>query len=380
VFLNKRHSQPAGHVDGWESECIYASAERYFDTLLSDIDGAMHSVAIAVYIFSLDGIGRRLIYALCCAARRGVSVRLVVDGVGSASSGHAIASELTAAGAQVRIFHPLPWYWDSYQWSIKSGSLLYKLTFFFAALNQRDHRKLCIIDNVAAWCGSFNISQLHLDKSAPWRDYGVRVSGKQLTNLTASFDSVWFQQQKKFLHSSLRYFIGNHSITLRRLHNRQLLHRIRSARQRLWICSAYFAPSGSVIRAIKRARNNGVEVRLIVAERSDVALFPMLSSTYYGDLLNMGVSIYCYRAGMLHAKSMLVDRQCVVGSSNLNHRSFYHDLELDLVLSSPRSVAQMRELMLQDMANSNELVRENLSVWRSSTIFGWLIRLVRYWC
>jgi cardiolipin synthase len=163
------------------------------------------------------------------------------------------------------------------------------------------------------------------------------------------------------------------------LSNRLLVERIRTAKQRVWICSAYFSPSGAVLRAIKSARASNLDVRIIVAGRSDVPLFPLLSATYFADLLKLGISIYSYQAGVLHAKAMLVDNQCLIGSTNLNHRSFFHDLELDVVLSSQTSIERMRSLLEQDMENSLILSLDNVSKWGQFILFGWLLRIMRYW-
>jgi cardiolipin synthase len=178
---------------------------------------------------------------------------------------------------------------------------------------------------------------------------------------------------------NLRYFLSNNSIRLRWLRNRFLADQIRNARYRVWICNAYFSPSGVVVRAIKTARKKGVEVKVVVAGRSDVVFFPLLTSTYYADLLKLGVDVYRYQAGFLHAKAMLVDQQCVMGSTNLNHRSFYHDLELDVVLSSELEVRRMNEFMQQDMDGSIQVTPNDVSVLSNTFWFGWLIRVVRYW-
>lgn len=364
---------------GWDGEQIFSSAQRYFDHLIADINAAKSTIVLAVYIFSLDHIGNKLAAALKYAAGRGVKVRVVVDGVGSSGDGEALAQLLSSVNAEIRIFHPLPWYLSSYKWSIGAGSFLEKFIHFVTLMNQRDHRKICVVDGIVAWCGSFNISDDHLVSIIPWRDYGVRLTGGPVSSLIDNFDSIWFSREATKLSTRLRYFRSNNSIKLRRLSNRLLVYRIGRAKHRVWICSAYFSPSGAVIRAIKRARNRGVDVRLIVAARSDVVFFPLLSATYYADLLKLGMSIYCYQAGMLHAKCMLVDQRCIIGSSNLNHRSFYHDLEVDVVLSSQNSIASLRTLLEEDMANSQQLNQSDVSIWSGSALFGWVLRIIRYW-
>ncbi len=383
---NKRKSTisnrvaPVGKICAWESESIYSSAREYFGELLQDIDNAVSSVELAVYIFSLDEPGRQVAAALTRAARRGVGVRLMVDGVGSAADAETIAAQLSIAGAEVRIYHPLPWYWGNYRWSLKPGGRVEKFYYFIASMNRRDHRKFCVVDRKIVWCGSFNISQDHLKQEIPWRDYGVRLTGEVSTDLADSFDSIWFGgRNKKLSNRASGLFRSNASLRLRRLSNRLLVELIRNARQKVWICSAYFAPSGAVIRAIRSARARKLDVRIIVAGRSDVRLFPFLSATYFADLLNIGVAIYSYQSGVLHAKAMLVDEQCLIGSTNLNHRSFLHDLELDVVLSSPQSIKRLKVLLQQDMENSLLLSLDNVSKWGRFILFGWLLRFMRYW-
>lgn len=366
-------------VCGWNTEQLVSSASDYYEMLLQDIDRATQRVALAVYIFSLDDVGCRVVDGLVRAAERGVEVKVTVDGVGSADDAEFIAKKLFAVGAKLKIFHPLPWYWRSYRWSITPGPALKKFYYFIASLNRRDHRKFCVIDDSVAWCGSFNLCNDHLDQISPWRDYAARLTGPAVSSLGNNFEAVWCGKLHTVEELSLHYFRTNISRRSRRFRNHLLAHRIRHARQRVWICNAYFSPSGAVIRAIKAARNRQVDVRLIVAGRSDVALFPFLSSTYYADLLKLGVKIYRYQTGILHAKLMLVDQQCVVGSTNLNHRSFYHDLELDVVLSAEASIEWATSSLQQDMRSSLRLSLTDMPDFSRSLFFGWLLRIIRYW-
>lgn len=364
---------------GWESEHIVSGAEDYYSALLLDIGQAVVTIDIVVYIFELDGIGRRIQQSLESAAKRGVEIRLLVDGLGSADAAETLARQLTPSGAYVRIYHPLPWYLSDYRWSLRPGGVLEKLYHFVTSLNRRDHRKYCIIDNSIAWCGSFNISDVHLSTERPWRDYAVRVTGEPTQVMLANFDSVWFDREQPLLSRDLRFCSGNASMRQRRINNIALVERIDDAQHRLWICNAYFSPSGSVIRAIKKAKKRGVDVRLVVADRSDIMLFPMLSATYYADLLKIGISIFYYQAGILHAKIMLIDQQCIVGSTNLNHRSFYHDLELDVVLLSSQLIIEAEQLIEEDIKNSRISRLSDLSVVSRGFGFGWLLRIIRYW-
>ncbi|ARN72756.1 phospholipase D-like domain-containing protein [Oceanicoccus sagamiensis] len=364
---------------GWESESVYSSPEAYYRALLLDINNATQTIELAVYIFTLDTLGQRFFDALVGAAGRGVRVCVQVDGIGSVDDGETLAASFARENIDCRIYHPLPWYLSAYRWSVTPGSFAGKLAHFILSLNRRDHRKFCVIDKQLAWCGSFNLCADHLAKTPPWRDYGVRLTGFAVALLRDNFYAVWERRPSVITPHDFRFLRCNNSRKLRRMRNRLLVQRIRLARERVWIVSAYFSPSGEVIRALKRARQAGMDVRVVVADRSDITVFPSLSATYYADLMTMGVAIYAYQAGILHAKAVLIDDECVMGSSNLNHRSFYHDLELDVLLASPQSVATVTELIEQDMADSVRASLDDLSVMSRRFWFGWLLRALRYW-
>jgi cardiolipin synthase len=365
--------------EGWITEQIITNASDYYEALLVDIAAAEYSIEIATYIFRLDNVGRLVESALIKAASSGVKVRVVVDGIGSSQDSEALARSLSAIDAEVRIYHPLPWYWSSYRWSLEPGYFSGKFSRLLSSLNRRDHRKFCVIDNTVAWCGSFNICADHIGIKEPWRDYGVRLTGPSIGSLVDNFDSVWFLREPTITVTNLRHFLSNNSIRLRWMRNRLLADRIRNARHRVWICNAYFSPSGVVISAIKAARKRNIDVKVIVAGRSDITFFPFLSSTYYADLLKFGVQIYRYQTGILHAKVLLADQQCVMGSTNLNYRSFYHDLESDVVLSSDMAVKQMTQLLQQDMSHSIQVNPDDVSILSKTFWFGWIIRIMRYW-
>ena len=364
---------------GWLTERVVSNPVRYFDLLLADINNAEVSIDLGVYIFSVDGVGRRILDALIDGSRRGVKVRVLIDGVGSSASAAYIARQLSKVGADVRIYHPIPWYVSNYRWSLHQGLFLDKFFHFLSRLNNRDHRKFCIVDNSIAWCGNFNICDDHLRADSPWRDYAARLTGASVQSLTDNFTGVWFKEIQKFTLGSLQYFRTNTSLRLRWLRDRQLSSRIRHTKQRIVICSAYFSPSGSMLRAIKFARKKGVDITLIVAGRSDVPLFSSLISSYYYQLLKVGVTIYRYNAGVLHAKVLLVDERCVIGSTNMNHRSFYHDLELDVVLSDIASIKNIRECLNEDISKSTKVTEKDLSDFTFSVMLGWLVRAFRYW-
>jgi len=366
----------------WRSEQVFDDAALYFEELTRSLDSAVSRINMDFYIFKYDDLGKRIIEALTRAANRGVDIRVVVDGIGSGDSANIIASILNHAGISVHVFRPLPWYLNHYRWSFKKGSRLEKMLYFFASLNRRDHRKLCTIDSTIAFCGSLNIAQYHIDTGAEenfWHDYGVKLEGECVELLDEDFQSFWSQQENSPGRNNITSFLSNASPAKRKARNDFVSNKIAGAQNNISICTAYFSPSGTVLRALAAACSRGVEVNLIVGEKSDVFLSPLLTSTYYADLLKMGVRVFEYQRGILHAKLMLIDDECIIGSSNLNHRSYYHDLELDVVLTSSSAIKSINEKLNNDLANSQEVKLPNLEGINRIKLFGWLPRIFRYW-
>ncbi len=378
--MTKENSAQFSHVPSyWDDECLFDSAEEYFGGVLHDISCAEKNIELAVYIFALDQVGLQFVDALTAASQRGVAVRVIMDGAGSSDDSVEICDRLVGSGVDAKIYHPLPWDILHYRWSLISGTLGKKFTHFTKSLNRRDHRKFCVIDEHIAWCGNLNLCEDHLGVKEPWRDYAARVTGTNVNCLINNFDVLWGNKEWVLNREAMQWCCENVSFKARRVRNRQLLSRIRQAREKVWICSAYFSPTNSVMRAIRLACKRGVDVRLIVAGRSDIKVFPLLSSTYSADLLVSGANVYEYQAGILHAKVILVDDHCIVGSTNLNHRSFYHDLELDVVLSRSLSIERAKMFLEQDMQHSRPVEWRDVSLLSRSFWFGWLPRLFRHW-
>ena len=363
----------------WESSRLYADAEPFFDSILRAIASARFSVDFEYYIFELDVLGERFVTALLDAAARGVRVRVLIDGVGSLRDGTAISHRLTAGGVHVKIYHPLPWITESYRWSRRGGGFLYKFLVFLLNINRRDHRKLCVVDELVAWVGSFNITAAHLPVESGglgWRDYGVELKGPRITSLSAGFDSLWLRTRARLRRGFIASYLSNRSLRARALKNRFVARSVVNARDRVWLVSAYFLPTAALRRALLHACRSGAEVCLLLPERSDVVVFPLLSSHYYRELLLAGARIFLYQPGVLHAKALLIDDFAILGSSNWNYRSTLHDLELDVVLRDPSTLAELEQFMRNDAVDSRELTLEEL---RPPGLVSRLLYGLRYW-
>jgi cardiolipin synthase len=363
---------------------LYFTPEDYFSGLIVDIDGAKREIALEMYIFQLDKVGNRILDSLESALSRGVRLRLLIDGIGSYRDSGRIARRLQSANSEVRVFHPLPWDFSAYRNALQAGRWYSQALHFFACINNRDHRKLCLIDQQVAWLGSYNITADHSNSHSRegedyWHDTGLRVSGATVSNLVNNFDQVWLRKSGNPAIRSRR-FMARAEITLRRQPKLQLLKLLETCQQHIGITNAYFNPSNAVLKVLKRRARAGVSVELVVPKRSDVIFFPSLSRTFYSDLLLAGIRVYEYGNRVLHSKTILIDKQVLVGSTNLNYRSLFHDLELDLLLDDPVIVTRMQQRFREDIDESVEIT---LLGWQQHPwlprLMGLFSRFLRYW-
>ncbi|MCM2279724.1 MAG: phosphatidylserine/phosphatidylglycerophosphate/cardiolipin synthase family protein [Oligoflexia bacterium] len=364
----------AAALQAWREEIVFQDGDSYFADLLEGIAAARVSIDLESYIFQPDVLGTKVLDALAAAGARGVRVRLLVDGVGAPSFDERKVAMLQYRGIQARVYHPLPWVW------FRLSAFLHLLL----RLNRRDHRKLCLIDSAIAWVGSMNISAEHLRSlkgEDAWRDTATRVQGPGIDELQRAFDRAWLRGAgarrprgvertgraellARWTPARLRrpgsqsaWIRLNASRSARRRYFRDLLRRVSGAKRRVWITNAYFAPDLLLMRALRVAAWGGADVRVLVPRKSDVFFMPWITEAFYQQLLNAGVRVYEYLPSFLHAKTMLIDDWATVGSSNLNHRSMLHDLEIDLVLGQPASLRSLAENFENDLARSREVSR-----------------------
>lgn len=363
---------------------LYLTPDEYFAGLTDDINKAEQEIIVETYIFKLDKIGNRILSALVEAIARGVSLQILIDGIGSYPDSNFIVEQLKSPNSEVRVFHPLPWDFSVYRRALKAGRWYSQIFYFFASINHRDHRKLCVIDQRIAWLGSFNITDDHsnpssLSRDDYWHDTGLRVTGSIVQVLVTNFNQVWHRKAGSIAKRS-RHFMARAEITRRRQPKLQLIKVLEQCQQRIWITNAYFNPSHRVLKVLKRKAKEGISVQLIVPKRSDIVFFPLLSRSFYADLLENNIRVFEYGNRVLHSKTMLIDDQLLVGSTNLNYRSLFHDLELDLLLDDSQLVEQMHHRFCSDTMNSVEIT---LRQWQQHSwllkLLGWFARFGRYW-
>lgn len=359
----------------WEKVDIFHRGDDFYQSLLADIRRARVSIALETYIFAVDRMTQLLLEEMGQARKRGCRVQLLVDGFGSYYWLPALNRLCLDKKIALRVYHPLP---QSFAWFRH-----FFFVYFFALrtwqlvrrLNNRNHRKTAIIDGEIAYLGSLNYTQLHSESimgTKAWRDSGVRVQGSGVQTLSYAFVKTWQQAARKGLARILKFekkrtrphvhpLVRLNSTQRLRFHlYRDLIRRIKNAEKNVSVVTAYFVPKRSLIRALKSASRRGVSVELILPGITDVPIVRWATFELVNTLLKSGVKIYEYQNRVLHAKYMLIDNYCSIGSLNLNHRSFLHDLEVEVVLDGENQIAEMRKQWQIDRQLSLPLTEEKL--------------------
>ncbi len=367
-------------------EIIYTNANQYFERLIELIDHAEQTIYLEAYIFDDDFVGQAVSCALEQAALRGVSVRVLVDGVGAGRGFEHIARLLVKCGAKVRVFRPLPWRFELWPFSLFPDKGVLHFWYLLSYINKRNHRKVVVTDQKVALVGSLNITKDHLPSDSggkDFRDMAVEVHGADLSNLMLAFDALWNREPKRRLVSRMRpsHFRYNITRSQRTLNRQRLLSRIQEAKSRIWISNAYFVPDKVLMTALTDASKRGVDVRIMVPGHSDIFFIPWASSYFYTALLDAGARIYELHGSLLHSKTLMIDQWASIGSSNLNTRSLMHDLELDYSLQLPEARDQLKAHFLEDCMSSVELNSESNETrhfWHRY-LGGFLLLLFSYW-
>jgi cardiolipin synthase len=364
----------------WAKVEVLATGDRYFSELLTSFRHAQKHIQIETYIFNIDSVTRVLLDELVKAQERGVRVQILVDGFGSFMSVQTLDDFCRRKNIEFRVYQPFPFGF--------SGIFAYAVNFFrlFRRLNRRNHRKIVVIDGTVAYVGSMNWTHVHSRRAfgnGAWRDTAVKVEGPPIEILNHAFKVSWYRALKLAFkrfrkkppllkHYDPRRSLVRLNTSLRdrwRLHH-DLIHRIRTAEKRVLLTTAYFLPHRALMLALKKAAQRGISVSVLVPGASDVPLVKWAAFELGHNLLKAGVKIYEYQATNLHAKVMLVDDWATVGSTNLNYRSFLHDLEVEVVLKDRESLETLQEQWNQDIQNS---VIFDIKTYESAS---WLRRLI----
>lgn len=331
---------------------IYVDGKSLLQRMLDDIAAARDHIHVEYFILEDDKTGGAFIDALLRKAADGVEVRIIYDGLGSMHLKRSTLGKMRAAGIKFRSFARL------------------RFPFFTGKLNYRNHRKILIIDGETAYLGGFNIADRYTDGLdwGVWRDTHIRFRGDAVAGTQNIFLSDWLGVAGK-IHRANRFF------PLADEETRTFAQVVRSGPDSAWqgimlgFCEAiysatrsidiqtpYFLPNEAVLRALQTAAMSGVRVRVILPARSDSRLSYAASMSYMEPLMAAGVRVYLYQKGFIHAKTMVVDDELtIVGSANVDYRSFEQNFEIDAFIYDEDVAHQMRDWFLRDKRVSRRL-------------------------
>jgi cardiolipin synthase len=340
-------------IDG-NSVRLLKDARENYPAWLDAIGAAKRYIDFESFIIHEDNTGRQFADALIGKAREGVHVRLIYDWIGGfGKTSRRFWDRLRAGGVEVRCYNPprldSPLGWLS-----------------------RDHRKMLSVDGHVGYVTGLCVGRMWEGiperRIEPWRDTGIEVRGPAVADIEQAFAQIWavmgepISEQDLIRREEIRQagdislrIVASVPATAGLFRLDQLVAAL--ARKRLWLTDAYYAGTTTYVQALRSAAKDGVDVRLLVPNGTDIPILRPLSRAGYRPLLEAGVRVFEWNGTMLHAKTAVADgRWARVGSTNLNISSWLGNCELDAVIENESFAREMEEMYLQDLTNTTEVV------------------------
>ena len=352
---------------------LFEHGGTFLPALFEACRNAREQIHLEFYIIRDDRIGLSFSEVLINAVKRGVEVFLIYDYIGCFDTSGSYFRHLEQNGVKCLAFNPPPF---------RRG---------IAWFDKRDHRKMAVIDGKTAFVGGINIGSEYAgfgESPEQWRDLGMRIDGPSAGELEKLFRRNWEGEGEPAPAAWLTAFpligdVGDAEVMIidgGPHHNRSRIRSafrmsIAGAGDSVSIMNPYFVPGPRIVRSLLRAKGRGVKVQLILPAKSDVPLVRLVSRSYYAQLLKGGIEIFEREGTMLHAKVMLIDDSwAVIGSANLDQRSFHRNFEVNVIVESQEFGRRVAEMFCKDLASSRRIVIEE------HERRGWLVRLLEWLC
>jgi cardiolipin synthase A/B len=369
---------------------VLIDGPQTYSAIEAALRAARHDIHIETFIYGAGDVGQRFADLLAQKRKEGIEVRVLYDSLGSRETPREFFEKLRQQNVEVREFRPLS--------PIKTPEVW--------KLQNRDHRKIIVVDGQVGFTGGINIDSTYesasTSKPGPerglengWRDTHIEIQGPAVAQLQALFVGTWQQAgEHEDFSAKDKYFpaikpAGDNLVTIvandSESNDRSLygtyVAAFTCASKRLWITHAYFAPNEELLTALIDAAKRGVDVRLIVPSFTDSRVVLNATQATFTQLLNAGVKIYELKDALLHAKSVVVDSSVtIIGSSNLDMRSFLHNDEVNAIVISRDTARRMEEVFQHDQqaARPVELKAwERRSLWQRTKEF--FVHMFSYW-
>ncbi len=339
---------------------LLMSGSDKFADMFETIRQAKSSIHLEYFNFRNDSIANLLFDILREKRKEGVEVRALFDGFGNDSNNQPLKKEhlqkLHADSINIYEFDPIRFPWVNHIWP-------------------RDHRKIVVIDGEVAYTGGMNVADYYIvgtEQVGEWRDMHCRIEGPAVNELQQIFLRMWKRVTKETI-TDTKYFqgkpAGNKMVgianrephTSNEIMRRFYVHALDAAQDSIKLVNPYFAPTSSVIKALKRCAERGVKMDILMSSKYDIPLMPDVVIYNMKKLAKRGARIWRYRPGFHHSKIMMVDGKfCTVGSTNLDARSLRYDYEINAIIIDPETTHQLEERFMQDTQKCDLMTEESL--------------------
>ena len=361
--------------------------------MIKAIQEAKHHIHLETYIFDQDPLGIAFADVLIERQQAGIPVRIIYDSIGTVGTPQAFFDRLSAAGVELLEFHPVNPLQSAHQRQAWSP-------------NQRDHRKLLVVDGDIGFTGGINISNSYATSSlfrskrarsttVGWRDTHLQIRGPAVAAIQWVFLDTWLEEKELNFEQlpDAQYFpklayAGPHLVRVlasapeeNQAIYQAYLSAIQQAQHSIHITCAYFVPDQAILTALMAAVKRGVEVKLILPGANENDFVSQASKSYFSEMLSAGVQLFQMNVAVLHAKTAVIDGLwSTVGSSNIDTRSFLHNREINVMVFSPEFGLEMENAFTEDLKSSTRLSKET---WEERSMMEkikqWMARRFEYW-
>lgn len=351
-----------------ESLSLVHSGADYFSRLERIIADSKVEIHIQMYIFEEDQIGSRIITALKEAALRSIKIYIVLDGFGSFSFSSKTINELKQVGINFRFFSPM-----------------FSANSFY--LGRRLHNKVIVSDAKTVLIGGINIANKYrgIEPELPWLDFAVELNGKMAESLQEFCRAIYFKKERKTIPIVLIPkeghigFLQNDWLKRKNEITRAYIKSIRNAEKEIIIVGSYFLPGRKIVKALKKASQNKVQIKLILSGISDIPMTRRATCYLYAKLFRYNIELYEWNQSVLHGKAMVVDgKWTTIGSFNLNNLSSYASIEMNVEiyseLFSKKFQLQLNDIILQSQKITLETLKLKDNI--SSKVLNWFSYLM----
>ncbi len=356
---------------------LLVNGEAKFPELIKALKNAKQFIHLEYYIYESDDIGSQVAEILKQKAKQGVEVRFIYDDFGSKSVRKSFVTDLINSGVEAYPFYKI------------------KLLVLANRINYRNHRKIVIVDGNIGFVGGINVSDKYINpnkRNLFWRDTHLKITGSAVLSLQRVFMADWNFCAQQDIGVTQKYFpiqlaLGDQKGQLTQIVFSgpdsdcpnimyAMIQAILLSKEEILITTPYFIPDASFMNAVKIASLSNVDVKLLVPDKSDSVLVNATSNSYYQELLEVGVEVYRYQKGFVHAKTMVCDSfVSTIGTTNLDHRSFDLNFEVNAFVYDHDLSKNLRNTFYNDLKHAKKI---DLASWKNRPVYvRFLERVVR---